>query len=173
VPGKILRYTQDDKQYIMIHLNIITIGKLKEHYWRDAQDEYLKRLSPYVKIEITELKEEKFDDKSNHEVIKEKEAEKIIKAIPENSHIIILDKEGKQFTSEELSLQIDNMAMKQSNNITLVIGGPLGLHESVTKLAKDTWSFSKATFTHQMIRIILLEQIYRAYMIKENRKYHW
>ncbi len=154
-------------------LNIITIGKLKENYWKQAEAEYLKRLQPFAKIEIKELKEEKFDDKSNHDIIREKEANKIIKAIPENSYVIALDKEGKQFTSEKLSEQIDNVAMGQSNNVAIVIGGPLGLHESVTRLAKDTWSFSKATFTHQMIRIILLEQIYRAYMIKEGRKYHW
>lgn len=157
----------------MIHLHIITIGKLKEQYWKDAQAEYLKRLSPYAKIEITELKEEKFDEKSNHDVIRQKEADKIINTIPENSYVIILDKEGRQFSSEKLSEHINNITMEQYNNVAIVIGGPLGLHESITQLAKDMWSFSKSTFTHQMIRIILLEQIYRAYMIKGGRKYHY
>jgi len=154
-------------------INIITIGKLKEDYWKQAETEYLKRLTPYAKIEITELKEEKFDEKSNHEVIKKKEADKIIKAIPEDSYVIILDKKEHQFTSEELAEKITQFTIKQLNNLTIVIGGPLGLHVSVLNLAKEKISFSKSTFTHQMIRIILLEQIYRAYMIKEGRKYHY
>ncbi len=157
----------------MFHINIITIGKLKEQYWKDAQAEYLKRLSPYTKISITEIKEEKFDNKSNHNVIKKKEAQKIIKAIPKNTYIIALDKDEKQFSSEDLSKQINQLTNNQINQISIIIGGPLGLHESILNIAKEKISFSKATFTHQMIRIILLEQIYRAYMIKEGRKYHY
>jgi len=151
-------------------INIITLGKLKEKYWQDAEQEYLKRLSVFAKINIIELKEEKFDDKSNHEVIKEKEAEKILKAIPKNSYVIVLDKEGKQFSSEELSQKI---TIQQFDNLTMIIGGPLGIHESIKSIAKESWSFSKLTFTHQMMRVILLEQIYRSFMISEDRKYHW
>ncbi|PIZ96963.1 MAG: 23S rRNA (pseudouridine(1915)-N(3))-methyltransferase RlmH [Candidatus Magasanikbacteria bacterium CG_4_10_14_0_2_um_filter_33_14] len=151
-------------------INIITLGKLKEKYWQDAEQEYLKRLSVFAKINIIELKEEKFDDKSNHEVIKEKEAEKILKAIPKDSYVIVLDKEGKQFSSEELSQKI---TIQQFDNLTMIIGGPLGLHKSIIDIAKEKISFSKLTFTHQMMRVILLEQIYRGFMISENRKYHW
>ena len=151
-------------------INIITLGKLKERYWQDAEQEYLKRLSVFAKINIIELKEEKFDDKSNHEVIKEKEAEKILKAIPKDSYVIVLDKEGKQFSSEELSQKI---TIQQFDNLTMIIGGPLGLHKSIIDIAKEKISFSKLTFTHQMMRVILLEQIYRDFMISENRKYHW
>ena len=97
-------------------INIITLGKLKEKYWQDAEQEYLKRLSVFAKINIIELKEEKFDDKSNHEVIKEKEAEKILKAIPKDSYVIVLDKEGKQFSSEELSQKI---TIQQFDNLTM------------------------------------------------------
>jgi len=154
-------------------INIITLGKLKESYLQEAEQEYLKRLSVFTKINIIELKEEKFDEKSNHEVIKEKEAEKIIKAIPKNSYVIVLDKEGKQFISEELSKKITTDTIEQWSNMTIIIGGPLGLHDSIKTLAKEMWSFSKLTFTHQMMRVILLEQIYRGFMIKENRKYHW
>jgi 23S rRNA (pseudouridine1915-N3)-methyltransferase len=154
----------------MSHINIITLGKLKESYWRDAEQEYLKRLSVFAKINIIELKEEKFDDKSNHAVIMEKEAEKIIKAIPKDTYVIILDKEGKQSSSEELSKKITT---ENLNNLTIIIGGPLGLHDSIKNMTKETWSFSKLTFTHQMMRIILLEQIYRGFMINENRKYHY
>jgi len=154
-------------------INIVTLGKLKEKYWQDAEQEYLKRLSIFAKINIIELKEEKFDEKSNHETIKEKEAEKILNAIPKDSYLIILDKEGKQFSSEELSKKITVDTMGQWNNVTMIIGGPLGLHDSIKTLAKESWSFSKLTFTHQMIRVILLEQIYRSFMISEDRKYHW
>jgi len=156
----------------MYKINIITLGKLKEKYWSDAEQEYLKRLSIFTKINIIELKEEKFDEKSNHEVIKEKEAEKILKAIHKNSYVIVLDKEGKQFSSEELSKKIIEFK-NSSTEISCVIGGPLGLAESILNIAKEKWSFSKLTFTHQMMRVILLEQIYRSFMISEDRKYHW
>ncbi|MDD2656869.1 MAG: 23S rRNA (pseudouridine(1915)-N(3))-methyltransferase RlmH [Patescibacteria group bacterium] len=164
-------------------INIVTLGKLKEKYWQDAEQEYLKRLSVFAKINIIELKEEKFDEKSNHEVIKTKEAEKILKAIPKDSYVIVLDKEGKQFSSEELSqkitIQQSSFTAKSAvtadkfNNITMIIGGPLGLHKSIFDIAKEKISFSKLTFTHQMMRVILLEQIYRSFMISEDRKYHW
>ena len=154
-------------------INIITLGKLKEKYWQDAEQEYLKRLSVFAKINIIELKEEKFDDKSNHEVIKTKEAEKILNAIPKNTYLVILDKEGIQFSSEDLSKKLTKLTIGQCDNVTMVIGGPLGLHDSIKTLAKEMWSFSKLTFTHQMMRVILLEQIYRGFMISENRKYHW
>jgi len=156
----------------MYKINIITLGKLKEKYWSDAEQEYLKRLSIFTKINIIELKEEKFDEKSNHEVIKEKEAEKILKAIHKNSYVIVLDKEGKQFSSEELSKKIIEFK-NSSTEISFVIGGPLGLAESILNIAKEKWLFSKLTFTHQMMRVILLEQIYRSFMISEDRKYHW
>ncbi|PIR78545.1 MAG: 23S rRNA (pseudouridine(1915)-N(3))-methyltransferase RlmH [Candidatus Magasanikbacteria bacterium CG10_big_fil_rev_8_21_14_0_10_36_16] len=156
----------------MYKINIITLGKLKEKYWSDAEQEYLKRLSIFTKTNIIELKEEKFDEKSNHEVIKEKEAEKILKAIHKNSYVIVLDKEGKQFSSEELSKKIIEFK-NSSTEISFVIGGPLGLAESILNIAKEKWSFSKLTFTHQMMRVILLEQIYRSFMISEDRKYHW
>jgi len=156
----------------MYKINIITLGKLKEKYWSDAEQEYLKRLSIFTKINIIELKEKKFDEKSNHEVIKEKEAEKILKAIHKNSYVIVLDKEGKQFSSEELSKKIIEFK-NSSTEISFVIGGPLGLAESILNIAKEKWSFSKLTFTHQMMRVILLEQIYRSFMISEDRKYHW
>ncbi len=158
----------------MLHITIISVGKLKENYWKEAEREYLKRLSAFAKLEIKELKEEKFDDKTNVEVIKEKEAEKILKSIPKDSYVIVLDKEGKNVSSEKFSKQLQQFEQLQHyNNISIIIGGPLGLHDSILDIAKESWSFSKMTFTHQMIRIFLLEQLYRGYMIKENRKYHY
>ncbi|MFA6427903.1 MAG: 23S rRNA (pseudouridine(1915)-N(3))-methyltransferase RlmH [Candidatus Magasanikbacteria bacterium] len=166
----------------MLHITIISIGKLKEQYWKDAEKEYLKRLSAFAKVEIKELKEESFTEKDNVEIIKEKEAKKILSAVasakagidalPKDSYIVVLDKEGKQFSSEELSKHISTTT-EQHHNITIIIGGPLGLHNSILNLAKESWSLSKMTFTHQMTRIILLEQLYRGFMIKENRKYHY
>ncbi|MFA7245346.1 MAG: 23S rRNA (pseudouridine(1915)-N(3))-methyltransferase RlmH [Candidatus Magasanikbacteria bacterium] len=153
-------------------INIVTLGKLKEKYWQDAEQEYLKRLSVFTKINIIELKEEKFDEKSNHEVIKTKEAEKILKAIPKDSYVIVLDKEGNQSSSEKFSSKLIELK-NSSTEITFIIGGPLGLSESILDVAKEKISFSKLTFTHQMMRVILLEQIYRSFMISEDRKYHW
>ncbi|HAT03417.1 MAG TPA: 23S rRNA (pseudouridine(1915)-N(3))-methyltransferase RlmH [Candidatus Magasanikbacteria bacterium] len=157
----------------MIHITVISVGKLKEQYWKDAEKEYLKRLSVFVKLEIKELKEEKFDEKSNHETIKEKEAEKITKAIPENSHVIALDKDGRQYSSHDLSDHLQQLEQLQHYNITIVIGGPLGLSDEIKHLAKESISFSQMTFTHQMTRIILLEQIYRSCMIQKGKTYHY
>jgi 23S rRNA (pseudouridine1915-N3)-methyltransferase len=157
----------------MLHITIISLGKLKEEYWRDAQVEYLKRLSAFAKMEIVELKEEKFDDKDNPELIKQKEAEKILKVIPKNSLVISLDKEGKQFSSEQLAEKLNNESALGGNNITIVIGGPLGLSNSILTRSEESWSLSELTFTHQMVRVILLEQLYRGFMIKEGRSYHY
>lgn len=159
----------------MLHINIITLGKLKEEYWRMAEAEYLKRLKPYAKVSVVELKEESFDEKSNPEVVKKKEAEKISDrlSVIGDQYIIALDEHGKQFSSTELSKQFNNETMKQWNNITFIIGGPLGLDESIIKKANLLLSISKLTFTHQMARVILLEQIYRGMMIANNRRYHY
>ncbi|HLD60913.1 MAG TPA: 23S rRNA (pseudouridine(1915)-N(3))-methyltransferase RlmH [Patescibacteria group bacterium] len=169
----------------MLHIHIIALGKLKESYWREAEAEYLKRLKPFAKITIHELKEESFSEKDNPEVIKEKEAKKIQNEIEKygNSYVIALDENGKQFSSVEFAHHINNRTMspfggsafggKQSNNITLVIGGPLGLDKTILNAANEVVSLSKMTFTHQTARVILLEQVYRAIMIGQNRRYHY
>ena len=156
-------------------IHIITLGKLKETYWREAEAEYMKRLSPYTKIQIHELREESFDEKSSVEMIKEKEASKIIREIAKlrNYFVIILDERGKQYSSADFAKQLSIFAAQQSNNFIFIIGGPLGLHESILKLANLKLSLSAMTFTHQMVRVFLLEQIYRAAMIAANRKYHY
>lgn len=157
----------------MLHITIVTIGKLKEQYWKDAQAEYMKRLSAFAKMEIVELKEEKFDEKDTVEIITQKEAEKILNVIPKNSLIVALDKEGKKFSSENLAEKLNNVTIKQYNNITIVIGGPLGLAQSILNNSEEKWSLSDLTFTHQMVRVILLEQIYRGFMIMGGRNYHY
>lgn len=158
----------------MLHLTIICLGKLKEKYWQEAEAEYLKRLTPFVKIIIKEIKEESFKDINQADTIKTKEAEKIIHALPkEKNHIIALDSQGQQFTSEIFAQQIFNQPTSTGNNIVFIIGGPLGLDKSILKLADQVISFSHMTFTHQMIKIFLLEQLYRSTMIISNRQYHY
>jgi len=156
-----------------MNINIITIGKLKEDYWKEAEKEYLKRLQAFCNLKIIEIKEEKFTEKDNFENIKNKEGKKILKKIPENSFVILLDKEGKKFTSKKIGEQLTNFENESKNNISFIIGGPLGFSKEILNKHNEKWSFSNLTFTHQMIRIFLLEQIYRGFMIKENRKYHY
>lgn len=159
----------------MLHIHIITLGSLKESYWREAEAEYLKRLKAFAKVVIHELKEGSFGEKDKPETIKTREAEKIkdILYTIKDSYVFTLDERGKQYDSVAFSKHLSEITMKQSNNVTIIIGGPLGLDPSVTELANETLSFSKFTFTHQMIRVILLEQVYRAMMIANNRTYHY
>lgn len=159
----------------MLHIHLITLGKLKETYWREAEAEYLKRLKPYAKLIIHELREESFSDKDKPAVIKEREAKKIATEIEKirDSHIIVLDEDGKQFSSVELTKHINTTTLQQHNTVTFIIGGPLGLQDSIRKRANLVLSLSKFTFTHQMARIFLLEQIYRAMMIARGRSYHY
>ncbi len=152
-------------------ITIISIGKLKESYWKDAEAEYLKRLSAFAKVEIIEHKEIGFSEKDPIESITEKEAEIILNSMPSSSYIIALDPNGKVFTSEELSKNLVSLEQNHSH-FTFIIGGPLGLHESIFKKTNLKLSLSPLTFTHQMTRVILLEQIYRAYMIKSGKSYH-
>ncbi|MBU0546173.1 23S rRNA (pseudouridine(1915)-N(3))-methyltransferase RlmH, partial [Patescibacteria group bacterium] len=126
-------------------------------------------------IKIHELREESFDEKTKPELVKEKEAKKIITDLEKikDKYIIALDETGKQFSSLELATQIKSPAFQQFNNLIFIIGGPLGLDETVVKQANLKLSLSKMTFTHQMIRVFLLEQIYRSMMINTNRTYHF
>lgn len=155
-------------------IHIITLGKLKEGYWQAAEAEYLKRLGAFVKLQIHELREESFEEKDNPETIKEKEAEKIKNNLEKikDAYVICLDEHGKQFPSMEFANELKKYSA-DFTNLIFIIGGPLGLHESILKLAQLKLSFSKMTFTHQMMRIFFLEQIYRSQMIMSNRKYHY
>lgn len=158
----------------MITIHFIVLGKLKELYWQAAEAEYLKRLQPWVKIVIHELKEEAFTEKIQKEMIKKKEAEKIKNTLEKikNAFLIILDEKEKQYTSLEFSKKISTIQQTNST-IVFVIGGPLGLDTEILKLAHLKFSLSSLTFTHQMARIILLEQLYRAYTIALGKKYHY
>lgn len=156
-------------------IKIICIGKLKEKYLRDACEEYVKRLTKYCKLEILELKEEKLADKASladEEHVKEEEGKAILSKIRDADYVITLEVLGKLISSEELSQKLDELCLSGISDIVFVIGGSLGFSEAVSKRADYKLSFSKLTFTHQMIRILLLEQVYRAFKISRNEAYH-
>ncbi|MBR6698258.1 MAG: 23S rRNA (pseudouridine(1915)-N(3))-methyltransferase RlmH [Lachnospiraceae bacterium] len=156
-------------------ITLITVGKIKEKYWNMAIDEYTKRLSRYCKLNIIEVADEKtVEDPSEAQAnaIKDKEGERILSNIPEGAYVIALAIEGKMLDSVELSKKIDDLALMGNSNIVLIIGGSLGLSENVMKRADYKLSFSKMTFPHQMMRVILLEQIYRAFRISNGEPYH-
>lgn len=158
----------------MLNINIICVGKIKEKYLKAAMDEYSKRLSRYCKLKITELSDEKIPDKLNASLendIKEKECAKILNHIKKDSYIIALDLGGTQFSSEDFSKKLDNLSMENSN-ITFIIGGSLGLTISLLNSCDLKICFSKMTFPHQLIRVFLLEQIFRAFKISNGETYH-
>ena len=160
----------------MLNINIICIGKIKENYLKDAISEYSKRLSKFCNLNIIELSDEKLPSKLNDSIISEiknKECNKIIQNIKKDSYVICLDLKGKQFSSEEFSEKIDNIALNFNSSITFVIGGTLGLNEEILSLSSEKICFSKMTFPHQLIRVYLLEQLFRAFKISNNETYHW
>ena len=158
----------------MLNINIVCIGKIKEQYLKDAINEYSKRLSKYCKLKIIELTDEKIPDTLNNnlsEKIKSKECENILNHVNKDSYLIALDLHGKQFTSEEFSQKLNNLSMVTSN-ITFIIGGSLGLTTNLLDSCKEKVCFSTMTFPHQLIRVFLLEQIFRAFKIQNNETYH-
>lgn len=142
-------------------IKIIAIGKIKEKYLKDAINEYLKRLSKYTKVEIVELDDSNINN----------EKELILKNIKEKDYVITLEIEGSTYTSIEFSKRIEKQLI-QNSNICFIIGGSDGLHDEIKNIAKEKISFSTMTFPHQLFRVLLLEQIYRAYKITNNESYH-
>ncbi|MCM3013760.1 23S rRNA (pseudouridine(1915)-N(3))-methyltransferase RlmH [Bacillus subtilis] len=158
-----------------MNINIVTIGKLKEKYLKQGIEEYTKRLSAYAKIDIIELPDEKAPENLSDQdmkIIKDKEGDRILAKISTDAHVIALAIEGKMKTSEELADTIDNLATYGKSKVTFVIGGSLGLSDAVMKRADEKLSFSKMTFPHQLMRLILVEQIYRAFRINRGEPYH-
>ncbi len=158
----------------MLTINIICIGKIKESYLKDAIKEYSKRLSKYCKLSILELPDEKIPDKLNQNIsndIKNRESTSILNHIKKDSYIICLDLNGKELSSEEFSNNIENLSL-QTSNITFVIGGSLGLSPDILQKAHQKICFSRMTFPHQLIRVFLLEQIFRGFKISNGETYH-
>ncbi len=159
----------------MIKVNIIAVGKLKEKYLRDACGEYLKRLTAFSKTNVIEIAEERCSDNPSPteiEAVKQKEGERIIAKIPKGSYVIPMCIEGVQMSSEEFSKKIENITVSGCGEITFIIGGSFGLSDEVKAIGGLKLSFGRLTLPHQLMRIVLLEQIYRAFSISANTKYH-
>ena len=158
-----------------MRISIVCVGKIKEKYLKLGIDEFSKRLSKYCKLEVIELDDEKAPENlSDKEMLmtKEKEGKKILSKIKDNAHVIALAIDGKNLSSEELADNINNLGVRGTSHIVFVIGGSLGLSDEVLKRANYKLSFSKMTFPHQLMRLILLEQVYRAYRINNGEPYH-
>jgi len=158
-----------------VKITILCVGKIKEAFYRQAIDEYAKRLGKYCKLEIVEVADEKTPDKASEVMesqIMEKEAERLIDKLKEDSYIFTLEIKGKKYTSEAFSETIEKLTIQGKSHLTFVIGGSLGLHEKILKLSNQPISFSDMTFPHQLMRVILTEQIYRAFRIMNNEPYH-
>ena len=158
-----------------MNIQIICIGKLKESYWTDAIKEYSKRLSRYCTLEIVELKESLLRDNASaadEEKVKLEEGREILSRIKDGTYVITLEILGKQLSSEELADKIEGLGIEGKSNVAFVIGGSLGLSSEVSKRANFKLSFSRMTFPHQMMRVVLLEQIYRSFKIIRHETYH-
>lgn len=156
-------------------ITIIAVGKLKEKYWKQAIAEYEKRLSAYTKVEIIEVPDEKApENMSDKEIeqVKEKEGQRILAKVKPQSTVITLEIQGKMLSSEALAKEIDQRMTQGASDFTFIIGGSNGLHQDVMNRSNFALSFSKMTFPHQMMRVVLLEQIYRAFKINRGEAYH-
>lgn len=153
-------------------IKIIALGKIKEKYLKDGIEEYLKRLRPYTPLEIIELAPIEIKDENLIEKVLDTEAEKIIAHIKPSSFVITLEIEGKQFDSVEFSKKLEQITNSGVSEIVFIIGSSCGLSQKIRKLSNLKLSLSKMTFIHQFTRLILLEQIYRAFKISNNETYH-
>ena len=158
-----------------MRVSVVAVGKLKEKYLLEAQREYLKRLRPYARMEITEVADESCGEKDPQSIlekVKDKEGQRIIKTLKPDSFIIALDRQGQEIDSESLAHEVSNLSIHGKSHITCVIGGSLGLSGQVLQQADWKLSFSRLTFPHQLMRVILLEQLYRCFKIIRHEPYH-
>ena len=158
-----------------MNVTVVCIGKLKEKYWREAEAEYSKRLGGYCSLSVKELKEAPLPanaSAADEEAVKKAEGKAILAAVRDQSYVISLEVKGKKLSSEGLAEKMAELAVTGRSDVTFVIGGSLGLSEEVSRRADLRLSFSDMTFPHQMMRVILLEQIYRSFKINRNETYH-
>lgn len=156
-------------------VTVISVGKLKERYLKDAIAEYTKRLGKYCRLEIFEVMDEKLPDRAEsaaEEAVRTKEGERILKYVRDDAYIITLEIDGAQLSSEKLAERIENLGIQGKSHIIFIIGGSIGLGENVRSRADFALSFSKMTFPHQLMRVILLEQVYRSFRIINGEPYH-
>lgn len=158
-----------------MNITVICVGKIKEKFYREAVCEYSKRLSKFCKLNIIEVDDEEAGQNLSpvqESNIKDKEGERILKKIPSNSYVFTLEIEGKKYDSVSFSKNLNDLCIKGQSNICFIIGGSLGLSDKIKDLSNAKLSFSDMTFPHQLMRVILLEQIYRAFKIINNEPYH-
>ncbi|MGP4069092.1 23S rRNA (pseudouridine(1915)-N(3))-methyltransferase RlmH [Halobacillus sp. B29] len=156
-------------------ISIVTVGKLKEKYLKQGIEEYVKRLGPYAKVDIIEVPDEKAPEnlsEAQMEEVKQKEGERILSKISQDTYVMTLEIEAKQLTSEKLASHMDSLATYGKSKVAFVIGGSLGLSDEVLKRSDFSLSFSKMTFPHQLMRLMLVEQVYRAFKIMKGEPYH-
>lgn len=157
-------------------IKIVAVGKLKEKYLVTGVQEFVKRLQPYCSLEIVEVAEGVLVDNPSTAQLNShflQEGERVLKHIPDRAHVFLLDLHGEQFSSEGLSAKLDALSVNGYSCFVFVIGGAFGVGTNLQTRANSRWSFSKLTFTHQMIRLLLVEQIYRTFKISKGEKYHW
>ena len=158
-----------------MNISIITVGKLKEKYLKMGIDEYAKRLGGYAKIDLIEVPDEKAPEQlsdAEMDIVKKKEAERILAKIGQDTYVVALAINGKQKTSEQMSKDIESLMTYGRSKIAFVIGGSLGLHDDVLKRADEQQSFGKMTLPHQLMKLVLIEQIYRSFRIMKGEPYH-
>jgi 23S rRNA (pseudouridine1915-N3)-methyltransferase len=158
-----------------MNIQFVVVGKLKEKYLVDGIQEYVKRMSPYAKLSITELADEKTPDTmspAEEEQVRNKEGERILAAIKADAHVIALAIQGETWTSEQFAAHIDQLATYGKSTIAFVIGGSLGLSQAVLKRANAKLSFGRMTYPHQLMRLLLVEQVYRTFKINRGEPYH-
>lgn len=158
-----------------MNITILCVGQIKEKYFRDAIAEYQKRLSRYCKLQMIEVADEKTKENASeaeNDLIRKKEGERLLKHIKDSDYCITLEIDGRMLTSEGLSKEIDRLGLAGKSSLVFVIGGSIGLDTAVLKRSDYALSFSKMTFPHQLMRVVLLEQIYRSYRIMRGEPYH-
>lgn len=159
----------------MYHITILAVGRLKEKYLNEGAAEYLKRLAPYARVEVVEVNDESFPDNlspAEREKVKEKEGERLFKRLRQDTYLIALDRRGKMHSSEDMAGFLGKLALEGKGDITFVIGGSLGLSKALLEKAALRLSFSNMTFPHQLMRVVLLEQIFRWLKIARGEPYH-
>lgn len=159
----------------IMRITLVTVGKIKEKYLRDAVAEYVKRLGKYCKLEIIEVADEKTQERASETeemAVRSKEGERILKHVKEDAYVITLEIQGNQISSEELADKIEGLGVQGKSHVVFIIGGSIGLGMEVMKRSDYALSFSRMTFPHQLMRVILLEQIYRGFRIFNGEPYH-
>ena len=154
-------------------IGIICLGKTREGFIRDGIEKYLRYLQPYAPADVRELREEKVHDLRDAPQVRQREAVKIEKALPQGAHVVALDERGKEFTSHEFAEFLNRLLERGTREIAFVIGGAMGLDETVTQKADTVLALSRWTLTHEMARLVLLEQLYRAFTIIKGKTYHY